>query len=102
MPGLDGTGPDGMGQMTGGGFGVCVDPTQGAFARGFGRGRGRGRGLRQRFAWDYYPSTNTEQLQPDNEMLQKEVDFLKSRLSDIEKSLSSSSSKQNVNDQSSD
>ena len=67
MPGGDGTGPAGMGPMTGGAFGYCagypvpgymnpvrnsisygVNPIPGrggfGYGRGWGRGRGRGRG----------------------------------------------------------
>lgn len=46
MPGFDGTGPAGMGPMTGGGRGFCSPWGAGAaFAgRGFGRGLGRGGG----------------------------------------------------------
>jgi len=52
MPGFDGTGPAGMGSMTGGGQGFCVAPAssvrprpfgRGFFGRGGGRGGGRGR-----------------------------------------------------------
>jgi len=56
MPGFNGTGPNGMGSMTGGGRGYCAMPLQegqnrpfvGGFygrGRGFGRGRGRGFGM---------------------------------------------------------
>jgi hypothetical protein len=50
MPGFDGTGPAGMGPMTGGGRGFCnpssVSPgwSPGYYGRGFGRGYGRGPG----------------------------------------------------------
>jgi len=47
MPGFDGTGPRGMGSMTGGGRGFCVVPVAGVTPRSFGRGCGRGR--RNRF-----------------------------------------------------
>ncbi|MBW2558282.1 MAG: DUF5320 domain-containing protein [Deltaproteobacteria bacterium] len=69
MPGGDGTGPAGMGSMTGRGTGYCAGyPATGypgfAFGRGFGAGRGGGRGRRncfyatgltgwQRSAYDY-------------------------------------------------
>ena len=48
MPGRDGTGPMGMGPMTGGGRGYCVAPVAGMRprplgSRFFGRGGGRGR-----------------------------------------------------------
>lgn len=39
MPGFDGTGPNGLGPMTGRGMGNCEQ------ARGCGRGQGLGRGL---------------------------------------------------------
>jgi len=45
MPGFDGTGPAGMGPMTGGGRGFCSPwGSRGGFGRGFGRGLGRGFG----------------------------------------------------------
>lgn len=50
MPGFNGTGPRGMGAMTGGGRGFCVTPVAGA--RPFGRrfpGRGGGRGRRNMY-----------------------------------------------------
>lgn len=45
MPGLDGTGPQGQGAMTGGGRGFCarpVGPSRPGLGRGGGFGRGRG------------------------------------------------------------
>lgn len=45
MPGGDGTGPAGMGPMTGRGAGICAGyPAPGYMNAGFGRGFGRGRG----------------------------------------------------------
>jgi hypothetical protein len=85
MPGFDGTGPQGMGAMTGGGFGRCADPTQRTYGRGMGRGRGRG--LRQRSCWTYYPPQTPEQVDPGNEILKRDADFLKARISDLENSL---------------
>ncbi len=59
MPGGDGTGPMGMGSMTGRGMGYCAgfavpgfaNPVgfMGGFGLGYGRGRGRGRGYRRMF-----------------------------------------------------
>ncbi len=56
MPGLDRTGPNGQGAMTGRRMGLCANNTnqnpdipQAGFGRGLGRGgggRGRGRGFR--------------------------------------------------------
>ena len=57
MPGGDGTGPAGMGPMTGRAAGYCagyaapgsVNPTFGRGSGGWGRGRGGGRGWRNQF-----------------------------------------------------
>lgn len=46
MPGMNGTGPDGLGPMTGGGFGRCTDSTNSQQPRGRGLARGRRRGNR--------------------------------------------------------
>ena len=49
MPGFDGTGPQGLGPMTGGARGYCTPAGAGygfSYGRGFGFGRGR----------DYYPA----------------------------------------------
>ena len=107
MPGLDGTGPWGMGPMTGRGLGWC-NP-YGAFGRGW-RGRGRGRGLgfgrgfgRGRgFGWrwfagtspygPYYPPYNPSyeppyQMRPEEEvnMLKENAEALREELNAIEK-----------------
>lgn len=63
MPGLDGTGPNGLGPMTGGGFGRC-NP-QGIARQGYGRGRGRRGGLNFRF---------TEELDDNNASVSKTTD----------------------------
>ena len=54
MPAGDGTGPMGMGPMTGRGAGYCADYGMPGYAnpvpgRGFGMGWGRGRGRRNRY-----------------------------------------------------
>ena len=43
MPGFDGTGPQGQGPMTGGGFGRCTDNAGYGMRPRFGRGGGWGR-----------------------------------------------------------
>ena len=89
MPGGDGTGPMGMGPMTGGGRGYCVMPEGGYFGRGrgSGRGRGQGRGWRRaqfgygaargyRYGVDpYYGLPNAPEFtaQQETEMLRKEA-----------------------------
>ena len=89
MPGGDGTGPAGMGSMTGRAAGYCAGyPAPGyassipgggrggyGLGRGFGRGRGRGFGLGRGFGWRAYPYP-TYQAAP--EITQKqEADMLK-------------------------
>lgn len=96
MPGRDGSGPMGMGPMTGRGLGLCsgVDaPYYGpGFRRGCGRGlgwgagmgRGRGRGFGRGFGYGAYgfnagPVTK-EALQVHKEQLQSELDAINQRL----------------------
>ncbi|MFA5173587.1 MAG: DUF5320 domain-containing protein [Candidatus Pacearchaeota archaeon] len=47
MPNMDGTGPNGIGPMTGRGLGPCGAGLRG-YGRGFGRGYGRGFAFRAR------------------------------------------------------
>lgn len=113
MPWGDGTGPMGMGPMTGRAGGYCAGFNMPGFAnpvprRGFGFGRGRGRGFgrglgfRRGFGWGcmpyqafgpqpgYYPAQNpyaqisTEQ---ERQMLQNEAQNLRDSLSNIEQRL---------------
>ena len=78
MPGGDGTGPMGMGPMTGGGRGFCVLPMKdwrGPYGgRGFGRGRGRG--------WRYGGKLLT--AQQEIEMLTEEKDSLETRIKELQ------------------
>jgi hypothetical protein len=87
MPGFDGTGPMGMGPMTGRGMGPCGRGYGRPF--GFGRGWGRGRGyglLGSRYgyygpAWGGREPAASEGLSD----LQAEADLLRRELSEIEK-----------------
>lgn len=111
MPRGDGTGPNGVGPMTGRGMGFCagydapgfVNPGPAGygrgrgfagrgFGRGYGRGLGRGFGWRNAgygvppyygggYAWDYQPYTKEEEMTS----LQSQAGFLKDRLEAIEK-----------------
>ncbi len=56
MPGLDGTGPNGQGPMTGGGFGLCPGSRRRSGGRGmaYGCGGGRGRGMAYRRGYGAY------------------------------------------------
>ena len=91
MPGFDGTGPRGLGSMTGGARGYCVSSagsTQrlvgGRFfgrGRGLGRGSGRGRGFGRGFRWSGYPFAYDNPcmapLYPANFTSKQEADMLK-------------------------
>ena len=69
MPRLDGTGPNGEGPLTGGGFGYCNNADDGravrrntglGLRRGYKLGRGNGRGFR-RFDGVARRGSNTEE-----------------------------------------
>lgn len=116
MPFGDGTGPRGMGPMTGRGAGYCagyavpgyMNPIPGrGFGMGFGRGRGRGRsnmyyatgmpgwarasqGMPAFGGWvppaPAYAPEPT--VQEESEMLKSQADFLKKQLDDIQNRIS--------------
>jgi len=90
MPGFDGTGPQGMGAMTGGRRGVC-NPAYGTEfygrGRGYGPGLGGGRGLgfgrgfgRRGYAAPVYPVVAAAD---EVSMLKAEADSVKAVLNDI-------------------
>jgi hypothetical protein len=109
MPGFDGTGPMGMGPMTGGARGFC-NPYGRPFARRgfrqwFGGGRGRGRGYRhmywatgqpgwmrvgpagyagEPFAAPYTKDQEMDFLKDQAAALKEELDAIDSRLRDLE------------------
>jgi len=91
MPGGDGTGPLGLGSMTGRGLGHCAGYNRPGYAnprfgRGwFGRGRGRGRGFYARPAWGFWQNYPT-QISSGEELdeLKVEADTLKEELKSIE------------------
>ena len=84
MPGFDQTGPQGMGPLTGRGFGPC------GFGRmGFGRGRGlgKGRGLGRYFGWDNGPVSKQDQkkeLEEYKKALQEEMEDVNKELADMD------------------
>ncbi len=102
MPSGNGTGPAGMGPMTGRGAGFCAgfgapgyaNPVGGrGYGMGFGRGRGmgRGRGFGRGFAWSgaagpypanvsFGPTVSAEQ---DLEGLKQQAEFMQNSLSQI-------------------
>lgn len=110
MPRGDGTGPEGMGPMTGRGAGYCTGTdTPGFGAPGFGRGfgLGGGRGRRNRFfATGFFgprrpvgygapfagpgpyaaadPEVQKQGLKSQASFLESALDFVKKRLADLE------------------
>lgn len=101
MPGRNGTGPMGMGPMTGRGSGCCAGFTVPEYANsvGFGGSFGRGRGFRRmfyetgipgcvRFKYPAYTGTN-EPAVGEKELLKRQAEFLEKRLQQVKKRLSS-------------
>lgn len=97
MPGFDGTGPGGMGPMTGGGRGYCVSAVGAgrplAGARMF-FGRGGGRGWRNRYCATGFPRWQRRAFwnapataEDEKQVLKSEADFLRSRLQALEERL---------------
>jgi hypothetical protein len=82
MPGFDGTGPRGLGPMTGGGRGFCAVPRSRLNAIN------RGRRVLGRYGPGYpYLSADEELelLKGDLDLLQKELESIESRIKNIEK-----------------
>ena len=73
MPGFDGTGPNGMGPMTGGGRGFCGPRAAGATRRPYGTRRWSGYG-------GYRPAPTREQ---ELELLKDEARSLRRTLEDM-------------------
>ena len=90
MPRGNGTGPMGMGPMTGRGAGVCAGFDAPVYGCGYGRGRGRGRGNRQMFFTggrnkNIAYASDTDQ----RELLENQASLLENRLHEIKKRLAS-------------
>ncbi|MBU0606327.1 MAG: DUF5320 domain-containing protein [Armatimonadetes bacterium] len=101
MPGFDGTGPRGMGPMTGGGRGFCnpYSPVNTGMAYrpwGYGRGayggRGAGMGFGRGMAWGFgagmmQPPSREAELQlltTQAEMLSQQLEGLRARIAELE------------------
>ena len=99
MPGGDGTGPMGMGSMTGRGMGYCAgSPAAGFAGRGGGFGRGGGRGWRRMYYATGLPGgmrfnapqavpadAEKQMLEQRQKALQDELEFVRERLGVVEK-----------------
>jgi hypothetical protein len=92
MPGFDGTGPQGMGQMTGGGRGYCVTDANAysvpgrRYGRGMGRGMGMGRGIGYGFR-AFSQAPYYQQPVEDVNMLKQEASYIKEELDAIQKKI---------------
>jgi hypothetical protein len=97
MPGFDGTGPMGMGPMTGGGGGFCATPGVARRPR-YGRLSGWGRQGGCGWRWGgpmywgrpaIYPTMSTEELdflKNEAEAMKEELKQIETRIEDMEKS----------------
>lgn len=90
MPRLDGTGPDGQGQMTGRGMGPCNGgsvPRRG-FGGGFRRNFGKGRGFGRIFGWCPFCGSEPTKADLENEkkVLQEELKALEVEILDYKES----------------
>ena len=83
MPRFDGTGPAGMGPMTGRGLGPCGA----GMKRGFGRGRGFGYGMMMG-TYPWYGPMAKPTTQEEKEILKDQVEIMKDNLQAAEKRLS--------------
>lgn len=85
MPRRDGTGPMGMGSMTGRAMGVCVE-NKGAgqgFRRGMGLGRGKG------FGRGYGLNNNVVSIQQDElSLLKNQASMLEGTLNNVKEKIS--------------
>ncbi len=104
MPGFDGTGPQGLGPMTGGARGYCAQPVERGWSRPFGRrffgrgaGRGGGRGWRNWYyttglpGWaraGYGPYIQEPTPEEEVDILKQEAQGLKQELEDIQSRIS--------------
>lgn len=88
MPGRNGTGPMGLGPMTGKGMGLCTGVNATAYGAGFGFGLGRGMGCRRGFGRNLVATptavkTQKELLTEQKEQLAARLDFVGKQLENL-------------------
>lgn len=92
MPLRDGTGPAGMGPLSGRGMGPCARGTSYGMGRGGRMGYGFGcRGARPCMQWSYVEPT----VEDEKQMVKEDVNALKAELEAAEKRLSELESEKN-------
>lgn len=89
MPKRDGTGPMGIGAMTGRGLGPCTGANAVKYGAGLGLGLGLGLACRRGFGRGFGRcfAVNQNSSKTQKELLQQQKDVLKSRLDVIDKQL---------------
>jgi hypothetical protein len=98
MPGRDGTGPMGMGPMTGRGAGFCGGFAAPGYANPIGYGFGRGRGFKRmfyaaglpewaRFGYHNINGTYFASGADEKEFLKRQAELLENQLDDVKKRL---------------
>jgi hypothetical protein len=85
MPGRDGTGPLGYGAFGGRGMGVCAGVPGIRYGAGYGMGFGCRRGFGRGYGWNFNPQIASPEM--DKDFLEKQKEFLKSRLDSIDQQL---------------
>ncbi len=90
MPRGDGTGPMGMGPMTGGGFGYCTGVNNNQnFGFGRGMGNGYGRGMGRGFNAQFRVNNNFAPLQQDQlSLLKNQKTMLENTLNSVKDKIS--------------
>lgn len=84
MPRGDGTGPTGMGPMTGRGMGVCAGNRGAGQGFGYGRGTGCGRGNVFGYGTQLRAGNNLAPLQQDElSLLKNQADMLENTLNNV-------------------
>ncbi|WP_027398336.1 DUF5320 domain-containing protein [Anaerovorax odorimutans] len=84
MPRRDGSGPTGLGSMTGKGFGFCTGVNTFRNGCGFGLGLGLRNGCRQNYRFNSNsPKTQKELLSEQKELLENRLNFIKDQLDSI-------------------
>ncbi|MHB8962785.1 MAG: DUF5320 domain-containing protein, partial [Saccharofermentanales bacterium] len=87
MPRRDGTGPMGLGSMTGRGLGVCSGINAVRNGGGYGAGLGLGLGCRPGFGRGFNRNINLDQapVKTQKEMLLEQKELMQSRIDAISK-----------------